>query len=377
MVRSTRPTEVPMKPHLACLALTLALTGICSGQNGVYPIKDAPFSAETHSLSTGSTASSTETRYIARSSNGSVYQATVIPVGEFKGSIDHVHFQDITSHCSIDVTPFQSNMTKNSRSQWIGVSTAMHISLTAAVPQPRIFTVEGIRENLTHLQQGWANGLVTDKPQGEIHHASLGEKNIDGMTLFGLHSETTPGSPKYYAEDRWESDLGFTYSRSTTNPADGSSWSYTFTNFKRAEPDPALFRIQDKYFPPTNIFSNARTVFIAPIIGHDDVQRQIESILTASGRLTIAPDSKSADLVVASNPVPAKVTSTSQVIPIDFRKPNGTRILSVMLHFERIPEPWADSAVIHTCFANLWNQIETLPQSSGLFDEQFPGSNQY
>jgi hypothetical protein len=122
-----------------------------------------------------------------------------------------------------------------------------------------------------------------------------------------------------------------------------------------------LFTVQDKYFPPTRALPNARTIFILGLLSDEELTKRIETILTASGRFTIAPDSKTADLVVTSKfePDTGGDQATSRQIRLEFHKPNGASVFWVSLRFpNRGSDQWAQSSVVNSCFADLWKRVE-------------------
>jgi len=85
--------------EIESFVFTLVFIGVCSGQyyDRVAYLKDAPFSAEVQGSFTTRDHSNAWTVEIARASDGSVYEATIDPVGEFKGSIRRIKIEDATS----------------------------------------------------------------------------------------------------------------------------------------------------------------------------------------------------------------------------------------------------------------------------------------
>jgi hypothetical protein len=365
-----------MNRHVACLVFALVFVGVCSGQydDRIAHLRDAPFSAEVQGSVTTRDSSSTWTNEIARASDGSVYKATVDPSGEFKGSIDHIKIEDATSNCNIGIYPYRSHLTKTNQGQVVGPTRGLSIGLDAAqVPALPFPTIEDIRDRNLR-EQGWiSTGSQVFNPDAQMRQTSLGQRTVDGMTIFGFHLEGLHDSKTDRVEERWESELGFNYSFSRTYSTEGRVSAHSVAGLKLVEPPAALFAIQDKYFEPTNTLPNARTVFFPGFVGNAELTHRIESILTASGRFTIAPDSKSADLAVLvkiDSEIPGyKSTPPFHQILLKFNKPNGDSVIWVELHFRGASDEWAQSPVVNTCFANLWKRVESVQSPSASSDE--------
>ena len=213
---------------------------------------------------------------------------------------------------------------------------------------------------------------------------SLGQRTVDGMTLYGVRSERTFDSETdriTNQAENWDSELGFTYSAIMTFPVDGRVSAHSLTDLKLAEPPAELFTLQERYFPPRDIFSDAKTVYVSPFSGHADVQQRIASILTASGRLTAVADPKTADLVVDVGPVPEPpnypTPSPIRDVLIKFQAPNGSasvpiggNLMWVTLRFKGASNDWAEEPVVNACLANLWNRIESLHLSASAIGEK-------
>ena len=107
-----------MKRLFACFLFTLEFVGVCSGQyyhDRIVQLKDAPFSATVQGTETARDSSFTWTADIARTGDGSVYQATFATLGnEFEGSIQSITIDDAGNHCSTDISPYRSHLKPDS-----------------------------------------------------------------------------------------------------------------------------------------------------------------------------------------------------------------------------------------------------------------------
>ena len=365
-------TELEMNRHLASAVLALLLVGICQGQKFegiVTPIRDVPFSAEIRHTYTTSNSRREWFSYIARASNGSLYFASASDARPLEVLYTHVAFEDAACNCRVDFFPVITPQIKITSREEDASSAQM--------------TVDGIRQSLKDLQQRFTEEPVSTI-HGEIHRASLGEQNIDGMTLFGIHMDTTPDSKnhafdggrgsvqgfayrkKYAIDDIWDSELGFRYSWTSTEPSTGIVSDFKVTHFNRGEPDPALSRLQDRYFPPVNSIRSATKIFISHSNIGEDLRERIESILTTSGHYTVVRDLKAADLSIqfaSSHVTSAKDRATWITLRLSNSK--GKALANVALLFPDAEKKWAELPVVNTCFANVWNQIENVSESSG------------
>jgi hypothetical protein len=50
--------------------------------------------------------------------------------------------------------------------------------------------------------------------------------------------------------------------------------------------------------------------------------------------------------------------------------PMGGNLMWVTLRFTGAPDDWAEEPVVNTCFANLWNNVESLHLSSSALSEK-------
>jgi hypothetical protein len=377
LLRAADGKRMQMKRHIACLAFIVVFVRVSSAQhyNRVAHLKDAPFSAEWQGSETIPDSSSAFTVGIARASDGSVYEATVDPIGEFKGSIETIGIEDVTSNCNIGISPYRSHLTKNNQGHIVGSATGLSISLEAGQSPASPFpTIEDIRDKNLREQERISRCAQICKPDATIRQTSLGEKTVDGMTIFGFQLEHMLDSKTDRVEERWESELGFTYSFHRTSSPQGRISAYSLAGLKLAEPPAELFTIQDRYFPSTSALPNAKTIFVLGLLGDAELTARIESILTASGRFTIAMDSKTADLVVAAktDPDPNGVQAHSPFRPIwlEVDRPGRGPIFLVSLSFNGAPDQWAQSPVVSTCFANLWKRVESLQAPYAAIDDE-------
>ena len=364
-----------MGRHIACLVFILVFVGKCAAQhdNRIAHLKDAPYSAEWQGSETIRDSSSTWTVEIARAGDGSVYEAKIDTTSEFKGSVESIGIEDVTSNCNIGIFPYRSHLNKNNQGHMVGPAWGLSIGLEAgtapASPSP---TIEDIRDRNLREQERISKCPQICKPDAKQRQTSLGQKTVDGMTIFGFQLEHMLDSKTDRVEERWESELGFTYSFYRTT--EGRISAYNLAGLKLVEPPAELFTVQDKYFPPVRALPNAKTIFVSGLLLDAQLTARIESILTASGRFTIAIDSKTADLVVAakSDPDPNGVQAHApfRLIWLEFNKPSGATVFLVSLHFNGAPDQWAQSPVVSTCFANLWKRVESLQAPSTSIDEE-------
>ena len=377
-------TGVAMKRLFACFLFTLVFVGECSGQyyyGQIVHLKNAPFSATVQGSETNRESSNTWTVDIARAADGSVYSAT--PFGNLKSRI-HLTIDDAVSHCSTEFWPYKSHLTRDNQGRLGGGEGGLSIGLAGGQPATSpVPTVEEIRNKNLKLQERWSTNSENMDPNARLRRFSLGQRSVDGMTIFGFRTEHTIDSETgRVIEEHWDSELGFTYSLSRNFPTESKVSVHSVTGLKLTEPPAELFRMQEKYFPPTDAFSNARTVFVSPFSGHADIQQRIESILTASGRLIVVADSKTADMVVLMGPVPEPLdhpaTTPSRQVLLKFETqqhgaefvPMGGNLMWVTLRFSGVTDDWAEEPVLNTCFANLWNNVESLHLSTSAISEK-------
>jgi hypothetical protein len=336
-------------------------------------LKDAPFSAEVQGSYTTLNSSIPSIVEIARAADGSTYKATIEPTGEFKGTIRSVQIEDATHPCNIGVYPSRANLIKDSQGHLVGARGLLQVSLelgdTSNSSSP---SIEDFRNRYLREQEAINSYSLAYNTNSKIRRTSLGQRTVDGMSIFGFQQVHMSGSKTDRVDETWESDLGFTYSQSTTNPIDETASAHSVTSLTLTEPPAELFTIQDKYFPQSKALPNARTIFISGQLGNAELTHRIQSILIASGRFTLVSDSKTADLVVskfdAYNPGDPSYTSPPTII-LKFNRPSGMSIFFISLHIKGQPDQWAESPVVNTCFADVWKRVETVQPPSAPIDE--------
>jgi hypothetical protein len=268
-------------------------------------------------------------------------------------------------------------MTRTDQGDPVESATGMTISLSAdqtpASPSP---SIEDIRDRNLREQQRISKCAQCCKPDAPLRQTSLGQRTSEGMMIFGFRTEHRLDSGTDRIEERWESELGFTYSFKRINPMDGRVDAFGLTGLKLAEPPAELFTVQDKYFPPSRALANARTIFISGPLGDAELTHRIQSILTASGRFTVVADRKTADLVVSNLKLATpqdRADASSRSIRLQFNQPSGRNFFWVTLHLDDATEQWAQSRVVNTCFANLWKRVETFqaPVAMSLDEELY------
>jgi hypothetical protein len=361
----------------ACLVFTLLSVAVSPAQytDRIAHLKDAPFSAEVQGSYTTPNSSIPSIEEIARAADGTTYKATIEPTGEFKGTIRLVQIEDVIHACNIGVYPSRANLTKDSQGDLVGARGLMQVSLesgnTPASPPP---SIEDFRQRYLCEQEGINSNSLAYNNNPKIRRTSLGQRTVDGMTIFGFQQVHMSDSKTDRVDEHWESDMGFTYSQSTTKPIDGTVSAHSVTSLMLAEPPAELFTIQDRYFPRSKALPNARTIFISGQLGNAELTNRIQSILTASGRFTLVSDSKNADLIVskfdAVNPGDPSYTSAPQIM-LKFNRPNGFSIFVVSFRFKGARDQWAESPVVNTCFADVWKRVESVQVSPASLDDDF------
>lgn len=119
-------------------------------------------------------------------------------------------------------------------------ATGFDINLAGgSASESRAPTLEDIRRGHLQLQEIFRRIPQTSDPDGagDNHRTALGENRVNGTAIYGFRDERTH-SKVDRAEEHWESELGFRFSESWSNPNTGSSWGYCVINLKRVEPPP-------------------------------------------------------------------------------------------------------------------------------------------
>lgn len=271
-----------------------------------------PFTADLHTVSTKNGQTTFESvTHIARASNGSIYQSQVFSEKEsFKGRLKSVMIDDASSNCRITIHPFQSDMTLNQAGVMVGGASGLTFVLAiSSAARSKNWTPSDVREMERRSQK-----LFTDHPissDGDFHRTSLGERNANGMLLFGFRNEATADSRKDSVSEWWDSDLGFRPSSTYIKPSQGTTHSVNVTDLRLVEPDPSLFTIKDEYFPGTQVILNARSLFMEGFSGHEVLKRKVAEILAAPRRVSLVQNSNNADLVASLElPTPPNETKT-------------------------------------------------------------------
>ena len=324
-----------------------------------------PFTADLHTVSTKNGQTTFESvTHIARASNGSIYQSQVFSEKEsFNGRLKSVMIDDASSNCRITIHPFQSDMTLNQAGVMVGGASGLTFVLAiSSAARSKNWTPSDVREMERRSQK-----LFTDHPissDGDFHRTSLGERNANGMLLFGFRNEATADSGKDSVSEWWDSDLGFRSSSTYIKPSQGTTHSVNVTDLRLVEPDPSLFTIKDEYFPGTEGILNAKSLFMEGFSGHEAFERKVAEVLTTPGRVSLVKDRKEADLVASLElPTPPDGTKTSyNQIVLKIRDPKESDSLmglfQISFNLHGSEEEWAVSPEINTCLSTLWTKIE-------------------
>jgi hypothetical protein len=365
--------EVQMKRLFLCLVFALAFGPNCSGQSRydslIDRVRNAPFSAEVQGWNTSRDSPGMWRTQIGRASDGSTYIAQIEAIPEFKSSDIRTGIFNAASNCGIGFHPYQVLSTK-STSKGVTPFSATGFQITvgggSASGSPTR-TLEDIRRGYSQLQEIFRRIPQTSDSDGtgENYRTTLGVKMAYGTTIYGFRDERTHDRKRERVEEHWESELGFRFSESWSNPNTESNWGYRVTSLKQVEPPPECFALKEEYFPPTQALANAKTLFLPEFHGHEKLLRRIEAILTASGRFTVLPNADVADLAVRIQ------TSTATSVSMSLREPSEHEqyigdLLTIVLDFDRLhhvdgkSDDWAEAPVVNTCFARLWQQVEKL-----------------
>jgi hypothetical protein len=245
-----RPTSalVVAAPTLLSLGLGSPLTA-----QQIVPLTDAPFSAR---LSVTENEGRTyPLQEFARASNGSTYIAWYAK----DGHPTRVTIEDVPNSRIIEFTPQPPSYTYTLR--------------PALKNECRTYSVERYREIFQRAQQDFIDRPDRDKPGGSHHHeVPLGVRQEDGLTLVGHRNEATLQNGKKHAVEMWMSDLGLDIGITGNGLAPEGIRAWTVTDFRRVEPDPALFEIPAEYLPGHDPLLNAKTVFFENETGDPEVK---------------------------------------------------------------------------------------------------------
>jgi hypothetical protein len=239
-----------MRKRLKWSSMALALSLVSSRQSfaqSVDHVIGAPFTATVSSTFTKDGKITQSTIQLARASNGSTYRATYLANGE----VSSIEIEDIPNNRSISIT-------------LLAKSPLDHVYRLSKPIRGKFMTdsVEAINQQLKRTERFWVEHPDRPKPNGQVHYVSLGEKNSEGMTLFGFHSERTYTDGRKCISEFWRSDLGFMLSSKTVCPGEDKQDSFILTNLRREEPDTNLFEIPTNSSPMTDQQLDANTVSI-------------------------------------------------------------------------------------------------------------------
>ena len=365
-----------MNRHFVCISLTIAFSHFCSGQyNGpIARVMHAPFSAQVQGWSTARDSSNIWAQEIGRAEDGSIYRSRIDPADETKSPTIGISIHDAHSNCNVSIAPYRALTTGATNRGANGLSINLGTDDLSAWPTR---TIEDIRKGNVQEQEIYRRIPQTSDSDGENHRAALGERIVEGMTIFGSRDERTNDSKTEWIEERWESELGFRYSYSRTNLNNPSSWGYRVTSLKRVEPPAERLRLQEEYLPPTRALTDAKTLFVPEFHSQEALRQQIESILTSSGRFSIVPSADVADLVIRfTTSAVQNGTEPFTYLDMSFEEPGRHKqypgdVLMISLHFKGNLDGSANSPVVNTCFANLWQQVENLQPPKDSNGKQF------
>jgi hypothetical protein len=308
-------------------------------------IVGAPFTATQTNYPAGESRPSIA--QMARASDGSVY----LGIYSHDNKLARVEIQDVPNHRRISFLVPPPNTYNHTYSQ-----------------QPLDHTVQSIeevRERLRRNEQHWADEPDSEKDNRRIHHTALGERSLEGMTLFGFHGEITREDGQKSVFEYWQSDLGLTMSSSTIHE-DGEESYWTIINLRREEPDPSLFQIPKEYLSDPML--DANTIFIENMTGTQEVLDSAISKLNLWKKmkhvkpLTIVQEKNAADLTATLTRVPV-----SDLSPNDQASSTSGIKLQVFLRTSKEPvfeesvgssgSARSDGFAAERCVTSLWNRL--------------------
>jgi len=326
------------------LALVLLVSTSHYALGQILPVRGAPFSAVVRDEKKRPIIE------MARASDGSQYSGSAIVDGEPR----QIFIVNNSQGCSLSGQVFEIS----DRLKPIFI-------LEPIDPSSRTtHTVDETEDALREQQKSLTMVRAHTNPDVSTRRLSLGEKKVDGMTIFGFRSETKLESGRYEIQEEWESELGFNYSRRYLAGFDVRKFPKELhvTDLRRDEPDPNLFAIAPKHFPRLPAFAGAKTVFVSYPEGQKEQADQVAVILTRSGQLSMVSNPSNADLVInfAFAPVqdgPASPTHPNSAY-LTFQSPGSTAILfEIQLQLYGKPEK-LHTAIRDSCLATLWPKIE-------------------
>jgi hypothetical protein len=183
-----------------------------------------------------------------------------------------------------------------------------------------------------------------DKVKGGrlYHYTPLGEKNDDGMILFGRRVEETLEDGTKRVSEYWDSDLGVEVSRTVDGPQPGRHESWIVTDIRREEPDPSLFQVPKEYL--SDPLLEAKTIFIDNQTGITEVLDMTTGQLNSGvprrhKPLTTVPEKNAADLTVIFTKISdTELEATNQAVKILNRTPASGIKMQIYLRGSSEPE---------------------------------------
>lgn len=331
--------------------LTLILCGACKEPalaQSTANLLDAPFTA---TLTFDKVGQATIKMRIARASNGSTYRGPY----ERDGKRGHVIIEDVPNHRRIEYP----------------VPTPEFRDHTYRLTATNFFT-ESIEE---HRLRG-NKCVISDKDKvkaGRLYHyTSLGEKNEDGMILFGRRVEETFEDGTKRVSEYWDSDLGIQVSRTVDGPQPDSHESWAASDIRREEPDPSLFQVPKEYLSDPLLEVN--TIFIDNQTGIPEVLDMATTQLNswkwppAHKPLTIVQDKSAADLTATFTKITDnELQASHQMIKrLNWTPASGIKMQiqlrgSSQIEFENAAgssgTARGDGSAAQTCVSALWTLV--------------------
>jgi hypothetical protein len=334
-----------MKAQIIRIPIALVLSIISTKQapaqfNG--HVTGAPLSATWSYPSTFKGKTTQSTSQIARETDASTYQAYYSP----EGKIQRIEIDDVPNNCTIR--------------NFVVPSGSQH-SIILAVPPGgkfRTSTVEEMGQQLRRAQRMSNEQPYHSKPTGQSRVISLGERSVDGMTLFGVRSEFTSNEGEKRLTEYWQSDLGLVVSSKTVWPAQDKENSSALTNLRRGEPDPHLFGIPKEYIDHADELRDAKTIFFDNQTGSQEILDGVETALITSTQLTVAADKDTADLIAKLTIGGAKQSVIWDINVDVFKRGSFIPLLQTNLGTRTTTNPTLGGAATKACLVSLWSRLE-------------------
>jgi hypothetical protein len=330
----------------AAVFLSLNLSTQLHAQIPINHITDAPFTATWTETGHFGGKIKTETKQLARSSNGSTYMAEA-----FNGRIFRIYIDDIPNSRSVTLFPSPPSYT--------------YILSPAPEGRFRTWSIENNRETLQRMQEMYLQKPDTEEPNGKYHRVVLGIKQEDGLTLFGHTYEFTSDTGDKRTTEVWDSDLGVAMSVKTDSPASEHYSLAALTDLRRVEPNPKLFEIPAEYLPHPDALLDAKTVFIDNRTGNREVEDGAKEAFDGWKRMAVTNSRERADLIAvftnteAHEQVPPPAPIEMKIYRPGSEEPlftshlisnRNTAFRSVSSHDEKV--------TAKNCVASLENRVE-------------------